>query len=295
MLLRKEDPSVILNEVSSLEFSIPPNFRELCKGIQEDLHKKYPAYFSDKTETVPGDEILLDTDTIGYFYAKYNPPYDPKYRSHLTGYEGALKILEDAKMRRAVQSMAIAGITDEDIELMLNARYDLTYTPDDINFYLKHFFDIKSWRIPQLKALIEVEPNADFKPMYLLAMKGDKGYLLWKLNLSPNRSYSEMLQEMMNDAFYMFKEASKQGKDHDRAFKWSQVALKVAEKLEKNDNEEMDSNTFFQNIEFNMQSPTVPKVVTKAEELGEDLPEINLNIEEKPDIPKLNNKKLGRL
>lgn len=295
MLLHKDNPKDIIEELASKEFSIPANVADLCGQIESKLHALAPEYFAKPHETVPDEPILIATDTMGYFYARYNPPYDPVYREKLNGYEGALKILEDTKMRRAIQSMAMAGITEEDIELMINARYDMSYSPDDINFYLKHFFDIEDWRVPQLKELIDSEPNPEFKPMYVLALKGDKGYLLWKLGLSPNRSYEEMMQEMMNDAFYMFKEASKQGKDHERAFKWSQVALKVAEKLEKADKEDTDANTLFQSFQFNMQAPTAPKVVVRAEDLGDDLPEFNLETSDKPDIPKLNNKKIGKL
>jgi len=277
MMFRKEQPHDIVVHLRELDLSIPTNIIDLCKDLYSYLEKQYPDYFRYGRKNTPESDHLLSEGIYGLYHAHYDLPYDPELRYQLTGYDGAIRILEDPKMRRAVQSMALARVTDEDIELMLNARYDLNYGPDDIIFYLQHFFNVKNWRTPHLKDLVDAEVDESFKSMYMLALKGDKGYLLWKLGLSPNRSYQEMLQDMMNDAFYLFKENSKSGKaDHDLAYKWSQVALKTAEKLERSEKEETDSQQLFHSIEFNITAPNTPKAVISAEELGEDLPEFKM-------------------
>ena len=287
MMFRKEHPADIIIRLREMDLALPKDIVNLCKDVYNELERQNPEYFSNKRNKVPDEEVLLGQNIYGLFYSYYELPYNPDHRHLLNGYAGALRILEDPKMRRAVQAMALAKITDEETELMLNARYDLNYGPEDIIFYLENFFNVKKWRLPQLRDLVEEETDESFSTMYLLALKGDKGYLLWKLGLSPNRSYQEMLQDMMNDSFYLFKENSKSGKaDHDLAYKWSQVALKVAEKLERSDKEESDAQQFFQSIEFNLQSPDAPKTILKAEDLGDDLPEFNLKTKgEQEDIP----------
>jgi len=272
LIARGLSPQAIIDKLRELQFALPSNIIDLCKAINLRVRSELPP-LTDGAQL--SDELLIMMDIFPLYVGLFDAPYDPRHRDKTIGYDGAMRILEDTKMRRAIQSMALAGINDEDIELMLNARYDLNYSPDDINFYLTYFFDVKSWRVPQLKILVDEEPDEDFKKMYMLALKGDKGYLLWKLGMAPNRSYQEMLQDMMNDAYYLFKETAKSGHNPEVAHRWSQLAVKVAEKLERNDKETADSQTLYQSIEFNIQAPDTPKNVLRAEDLGEDLPELS--------------------
>lgn len=269
-IIHRDAPVDILVQLKEMRFSIPSNIADLCKSIFLDLKKLNPQHFENTKD--PSDEFLIEAGVYGFYTMFYKLGYDHQMEEEVRGFEGAMRLAEDPKMRRAIQSMALANINDEDIELMLNARYDLNYKPEDILFFLKHFFNVKGWRVPELRELVETEQQEDFKAMYVIALQGDKDYLLWKLGLSPNRSYQEMLQDMMNDAFYLFKENAKPGKNSDVAQKWSALALKVAEKLERAEKDDQEATTLFQSIQFKLQAPSAPKSIVRIEDIGDDVP-----------------------
>lgn len=288
LIVHRDTPGEIIGYLAEKEFSMPKNIGDLCRRVSMRLRSDFPHYFEDPKKPPPDDGLLVRSTLIGLYDSMFvHPTDDPMLKTFSEGFDGAMKILEDARMRRIVQSMALADIDQDDIELLVNARYDFNYTSQDIQFYLKHFFNVKGWRMPEKKIFVAEELNDDFRKMYDIALKGDKQYLLWKLGLSPNKSYNEMMQEMMNDAFFLFKENSKNARTADNAYRWSQVALKLAEKLEKNERDESDTNNLFQNLEFDLKAPNTPKQILTPEQLGEDFPDFDLETQAPTEIPKL--------
>lgn len=285
LIIHQETPANLVDYLREHEFSIPSNIGTLCKNLNVKLHKQNREYFDNPNPAEPPSSWLADMGIYGLYHKMYGTPFEPEYRDQIAGFDGALRILEDPKMRRAVQAMALADIDDDDIELMLNARYDITYAPNDIKFFLEHYFNVDGLRTPERKELVDAESNPEFKNMYLIAMRGDKSYLLWKLGLAPTKTYSEMMQEMMNDAFYMFKEKSRTGRQSEEAYRWSQLALKIAEKLDKHEKEEDDANNLFKGLDFGLKTQEVPRILS-MDELGEDAPDFELETQSPGDIPR---------
>jgi len=125
------------------------------------------------------------------------------------GIEGAFDILNDPLMYRLITSMALAKITDEDIELIVNGKYNIQYGSDDIEQFLYYFFDIASWSLARKKEYVNQISSPDLKKFYKLALKGNKDYLVWKLGAAPDKSFDQMLRDMMTDSYYNFKERAK--------------------------------------------------------------------------------------
>ncbi len=59
------------------------------------------------------------------------------------GIKGAFDILEDPAMHQLITALAIARITDEDIELLVNGKFNVQYSPEDIKEFLHYFFDVE--------------------------------------------------------------------------------------------------------------------------------------------------------
>lgn len=178
------------------------------------------------------------------------------------GIEGAFRLLEDPLMYRLITSLALAKITDEDIELIVNGKYNINYTSDDITEFLHYFFNVKLWSLSDKVSYIEFTENNDLKKFYKIALKGDKDYLVWKLGAAPSKTFDSMLRDIMTDSYYNFKEHSKI--NADTAQKWGTLALKTVEKLEKLDKDTKEKKDVFKEIAFKLNS--------KKEKPIEDLP-----------------------
>jgi hypothetical protein len=76
-------------------------------------------------------------------------------KTNVRDIEGAIKILNDPLMKRLVTSLAIASITTEDIELIVNGKYNIDYSHENIKLFLKYFFDVEKYSFPEKKKLVE--------------------------------------------------------------------------------------------------------------------------------------------
>jgi hypothetical protein len=183
------------------------------------------------------------------------------------GIEGAFRLLEDPLMYRLITSLALAKITDEDIELIVNGKYNINYTSEDITEFLHYFFNVKSWTLTDKVQYVESIKSNDLKKFYKMALKGDKDHLVWKLGAAPNKSFDSMLREIMTDSFYNFKENSKV--NSDIAQKWGTLALKTVEKLEKFDKSTQEKKDVFAEITFKLNKTKKDREQGKKKE---DLP-----------------------
>ena len=86
----------------------------------------------------------------GYIFEIYTD------KTNVQDIEGAIKILNDPLMKRLVTSLAIASITTEDIELIVNGKYNIDYSHENIKFFLKYKF--KPWKIKsrQIEFIIQL-------------------------------------------------------------------------------------------------------------------------------------------
>ena len=183
------------------------------------------------------------------------------------GIQGAFNLLDDPLMFRLVTSLAVTGITDEDIELLVNGKYNQQYASEDISQFLHFFFNMKGWtRVNKANWIKKFAPE-EFVRFYKIALKGDKDYLIWKLGAAPDKSFDQMLSEMSTDAYYNFKERSRN--DPELAQKWGTLAVKLIEKLDKVKKDDQKSNDFFDLIEFSVDEKGNEDGVIHIEDLEE--------------------------
>lgn len=59
------------------------------------------------------------------------------------GIQGAFNVMDDPLMYKLITSLALARITNEDIELIVNGKYNISYVAEDIQAFLHYFFNVK--------------------------------------------------------------------------------------------------------------------------------------------------------
>lgn len=171
------------------------------------------------------------------------------------GITGAFEVLNDPLMYRLITSMALAGITKEDIELIVNGKYNIHYSSEDIEEFLKYFFNVEKWTLSDKKEYVTQIADQSLQRFYTLALKGDKDYLLWKLGAAPDKSFNLMLRDMMVDSYYNFKERSKV--DPDTAQRWGGLAVKLTDRLEKLEKDTDNKQDLFEAIQFQIETLVV--------------------------------------
>ena len=240
----KKSPEAILDDLKKYDLGFPlPGVQE----IYEDLKEQQPDYFKKASASIEL-EWLEDwgiSEMYGYLFDVYTNNTD------VQAIEGAFKILNDPLMKRLVTSLAMAGITSEDIELIVNGKYNIEYAHEHIVLFLKYFFDVAGFSFVEKKKLVEKVVDPDTKRFFTIALKGDKDYLLWKLGAAPDKSFDSMLRDMMSDSYYNFKERSRV--DPDLAQRWGGLAVKLSDRIDKVQQEKTSSEDLFTELEFKLE------------------------------------------
>tara|TARA_Y100001937_G_scaffold128785_1_gene207996 strand:+ start:1600 stop:2454 length:855 start_codon:yes stop_codon:yes gene_type:complete len=217
--------------------------------IYQRFLKEQEGYFKGKDEMDP--VWLADWQVEKMYGYEFNKEVAPG----TDGIQGAFQVLNDPLMYRLITSMALAGITEEDIELIVNGKYNIHYSSDDIKEFLHYFFNVANWSLDQKKEYVATIKDTSLLKFYKLALKGDKDYLVWKLGAAPDKSFNSMLRDMMLDSYYNFKERSKI--DPDTAQKWGALAVKLTDRLERLEKETGDKQDLFEAIQFQIETLVV--------------------------------------
>ncbi len=217
--------------------------------IYQRFLKEQPDYFEGKTDL---DPVWLSTWNVEKMYGHV---FNTQVAPGTEGIVGAFQVLNDPLMYRLITSLALAGITEEDIELIVNGKYNIHYSSDDIKEFLHYFFNVANWSLDQKKEYVATIKDTSLLKFYKLALKGDKDYLVWKLGAAPDKSFNSMLRDMMLDSYYNFKERSKI--DPDTAQKWGALAVKLTDRLERLEKETGDKQDLFEAIQFQIETLVV--------------------------------------
>jgi hypothetical protein len=240
----KQSPEAILEDLKKVDLNFPlPGVQE----IYEDLKSQQPDYFKSSKASI--ELAWLEEWDIKEMYGFRFDVYTSD--TNTRDIEGAFKILNDPLMKRLVTSLAIANITTEDIELVVNGKYNIEYSHEHIRLFLKYFFDVQQYSFAEKKTLVEKVVDPDTKRFFTIALKGDKDYLLWKLGAAPDKSFDAMLRDMMSDSYYNFKERSRV--DPDLAQRWGGLAVKLSDRIDRIAGEKTSSEDFFEELEFKLE------------------------------------------
>jgi len=162
--------------------------------------------------------------------------------------------------------LAIALVEDEDLDLIVNGKYNQKYSQEDIKLFLHYFFKVDEWTLRDRQAFVNRVSEPQLSRYYRIALKGDKEFLLWKLGVTPNKDFKSMLAEIGQDSFYNFKENSRT--NPETAQKWAAITLKVSERVDSMEKDEKRSKgDVFEEIEFKIKTFSYRDRDTKDNEI----------------------------
>ena len=246
LVVGKESLAQITEKLQKLNLTFPEKGLSI---IYKRFSGEQPEYFTGK------EDLDLTYITEWDIEKMYGFLYNKEVPAGIIGIEGSFSLLNDPLMYRLITSLALAGITEEDIELIVNGKYNIHYTSEDIKAFLHYLFKVDGWNLAQKKEYVEGIKDPSLARFYKLALKGDKDYLVWKLGAAPDKSFDSMLRDMMLDSYYNFKERSKV--DPDTAQKWGALAVKLTDRLERLEKDTGDKKDLFDAIQFQIETLVV--------------------------------------
>lgn len=274
LVITKKPFDEIFNTVKKLDVEMSSLFEaEDISIVINTLRKSNPTYFSNPT-AVPDLAWLksLGVDKMVAYLLKLEIP------GGVIGIRGAFEILDDKPMYQTMTSMALASVTEEDIELIINAKYNIHYESDDIKEFLHYFFNVESWTLTDKRNYVNFVGNSTLKKYYNLAISGDKDYLIWSLGISPEKSFEAMLREMGTDCYYNFRDKMK--RNPEEAQKWGMLALRIVDKLDRLDEVKEEKQSLTEQIEFTLRESLLTNTELKKELTGNPLITNSINTKE---------------
>lgn len=219
----------------------------MIRTIAAYLNKSNPKWFN--TQTGAPDLVWLKDEGIDKFVAK---ELQLSIDGGTDGIDGAVAILSDKTMYTVLTALALVKASDEDIELIINIKYNIHFSIYDIKEFLNYFFNMQDWSIVDKKQYVATITDKQLLPAYKIALEGDKDYLAWKLGIAPEISFESMLKQMMTDSFYKYKENIKS--DIDTAQKWGAMAIKLSDKLERLNETNSAKKSIFAEFVFSVET-----------------------------------------
>ena len=233
----------ILKDLQQHSLQVPPS--KEVDAIRKTLKLGQEDYFEDMEGKEVADLSWLHETAIE---AMFGYRFMIQVAESTDGIDGAFKVLNDRSMYRVITSLAMSGVVPEDIELIVNGKYDIEYSSNDLDQFLHYFFNLEGWSYFEKDEYSSGVKDEQLRMYYNMALEEEKDYLMWKLGIAPNKSFDAMLRDMAFDCYYNFKEQSTRNPEH--AHKWGQLALKVQERLEKVEKDLEAESDMHQDLQF---------------------------------------------
>lgn len=241
---------VIYDKVNQLGVALSEMFsREAIMQVYAKLSSIAPEYFRG-FENIPDPDWLRELDILKLV------AHELKLQIPETtvGIKGAFEILKDSNMYSIMTSLALAKVNDEDIELIINGKYNIHYTHEDIKEFLHYIFNVDKWSLSEKKEYVGIIKDSSLKKYYNLALEGDKDYLIWKLGIAPDKSFDAMLRDMGTDAYYNFKEKMRANPDESQ--RWGQLLIRLSDRLDRLEKDTEDKRDLFSQVTFVLSGKT---------------------------------------
>jgi hypothetical protein len=252
LIAGKNNAALVVDELQMRKISIPTNEMQ---AIYTEMVTSNPTLFKTNTKDEPDAEWLKDTQLSPMYYYRFSKPTDIS----LQGCEGAFKMLEDPKMVRYIHALCLAGINADDIELILNAKYNISYETPDFAMFIRYFANYDGWSYTDKNMFVNATQDQDLKKIYRMALDGDRSTLIWKLGLGadPSASFDEMLRDMFTDSYFYFKEYIKFKPDD--AQKFAALSIKLADRMDQMADKEREQTDLFSELKMKLNNESTQK------------------------------------
>ena len=262
LLCERYGPDQVFNELTKWQLPFPI---EDLQDIYTELKPQQAAYFDHRKNEI--DREFLQKEKLEPMWAYY---FKKPTEENTEPIEGAFALLDNVQVRTLLYAMSLAGVNPEDMELIINEKFDINASSDAVDAFLFYFFNVTDFNYGEKSLLEEMfAKTVNTKRAFKLALGGDKNYMLWKLGAAPDKSFDQMLRDMLSDSYYLFKEKAKT--DPDTATKFGGLAVKLADRLERVQANENKADDLFSDIKFDLQKSTEIVKAPTAEELGAEV------------------------
>jgi len=256
------------------EYSLPLIQGDAYSQIRGQLSRLYPEHFNQDPNNFRIDvDILNELQVKDMFAYLFDTNLFTVDDFPIDVYRDVFKALNDPRLRRELQTMAMAGIDEADIELYANGRQGTAWDTEIFMLFFKYFFNVFSWSYEELEIYRQHEENKDLKRLYTMALKKDKDFVVYNLGLTPDRSFGSMLESLFRTSFYNFDENSRYNPDQSK--KWGDLMLKAYDRIRDMENSDSDSTDLYADLKINLKTINPSITIKSAEELGVELPDPN--------------------
>jgi hypothetical protein len=253
LMVGRLNASMFLDDLSIRRIPVPD--QQDIIAIRDDLIKTNPQFFADPTTEADLDWLQLLGLAPMYHY-RFNRATDMS----LKGVSGSFRMQDDPRMSKYMHVLLFAAIPLEDVAMILNAKYNIAYDDEDYGIFAKFFGNYEGWSYSDREFYSDQITDQDLRKLYKMAIKGDRGQLIWELGLGPdpNLSFDDLLRDMFTDSYFYFKRNIKLRPDD--AQKFAALAVKISDRLESIDDKNKDAQDFLQQMKVNLQTEsTKPK------------------------------------
>jgi len=222
-----------------------PFIPDIYNTLLADIKKKDISFFKSKNRPWIDRDVVDSLEVTPLLIYRFNYPAG----LNTEPVKEAFDMLSNNNIRIMIYAMALADINVSDIELVINEKYDINASSGGVSAFLHYFFDLKDFTFAEKQDLEKsFVRDVNARRIFKVALRGNKDYTLWKLGANSGKSLDSMLREMMVDSFYSFKEKNKS--DADVAIKFGNLALKLADKIDRIDEAANKTEDFFNDLEF---------------------------------------------
>ena len=275
LIAGKFNASMVVDDLEAKKIRIPTN--EML-AIRDELLRSNPQYFQDQTNTTPDDEWLEQTELSPMFYYRFKRQTDKS----LQGLTGAFAMLEDPRMVKYINCLALSGVDQTDLELILNAKYNISFEPFDFAMFLKYFANYEGWTYTDKELFIGNYPDPTTKAAYKLALTGDRAQLIWELGLGtdPSISFDDLLRDMLTDSYFYFKKKLKL--NPEEAQKFEALAVKIADRLDKSKGEGQEAQDLLSELKIKLTTTDTTKKT--SDDTPKDINDLDVELPTSTDL-----------
>jgi hypothetical protein len=262
LLCERYGPDQVYEELEKWHLPFPV---EDLQDMYQELKPKQAAYFNHRRKEISRE--FLQKEGLETMWAHY---FNKHTDLDTTPIKGAFALLENIQVRTLLYAMALAGMAAEDMELIINGKFEINASSEDVDAFLHYFFNMSEFTYAEKSTLEEsFAKDVNTKRAFKLALKGDRNYMLWKLDAAPDKSFDAMLRDMLADSYYLFKEKAKN--EPDTATKFGALAVKLADRLERAIQSENKADDLFSEVKFSLNKDDQIVKAPTADDIGAEV------------------------
>jgi len=247
LLVGRISSALFVDDLQTRKILIPRD-KDILE-IRDELVSSNPEFFTNG-ELEADPDWLKAWDLSPMYYYRFQRPTDLS----LKGCDGAFRMLTDPRMAKYMNILSFAGVTQEDMEIILNSKYNISFESEDFTMFLRYFSNYEGWTFSDKELYSDALSDPDIRKLYKLAIKGDRSQLIWEMGLGsdPTLSMDDLLRDMFTDSYFYFKKNVKLRPDD--AQKFAGLAVKISDRLESMSDRKQGSQDLISELKVKLQN-----------------------------------------